>query len=106
MTLWFWGFLFALLGGGAVALLNYLFSRAVLLRKPAFFPSFSVIRQILNIGYLVFLWFIYPKTPWDVTPLLFGGVLGVTGPMFFFTARLARLAAEKDKQYKEDGNHG
>lgn len=102
MSHWFFGFFFALLGGGAVATVNFLFSRAVLLKKPAVYASFTVVRQLLQIGYLVLLWFLAPKTPWQVTPLLVGGVLGVTGPMFFFTARLSRLAAARPAEAREE----
>lgn len=91
MSFWLWGAVFAFLGGAAVGFVNYLLSRLVLCKKTEWFSFISVARQLLQVGYLVILFFIAPHTPWEQLPLLVGGALGITLTMFFFTARLMKL---------------
>ena len=97
----------SLLGGAAafvfgalLALVNYLISRAVMRRKMSMFSSTAVIRQLINIGGLVALYFIAPHTPFETLPLVIGGVLGETLPMLFFTFLLLR----EGKSAGEDNN--
>ncbi len=101
MSFWLFGVLFSLFGGCLISFLNYLLSRYILIKKEKFFSAFGIIRQIFNVGYLVILYFIAPKTPWDLFYLLIGGALGITLPMFYFTAKLVKLS-EKLKNKPSD----
>lgn len=92
MSFWLWGFLTAFLGGVLVAVINFALSCLVVCKKPEIFPLFTLVRQVLNVGYLVLVWFVTPHTPWSLTPLLVGAVLGITAPMLVFTPRLAALS--------------
>ena len=87
----------ALLGGVLVGLVNYILTAVVLRRKASLYATFSVVRQLLHIGYLVALYLLAPYTPWDRLYLLIGGVLGMTVSMVVFTARLVRLSARLTK---------
>lgn len=91
VSFWLWGAAFAFLGGVGVGTVNFLLSRQVLCKKAEWFSFISIARQILQVGYLVLLFFVAPYTPWGQLPLLAGGVLGLTGAMFFFTWRLMKL---------------
>lgn len=88
----------ALLGGVLVGLVNYILTAVVLRRKASLYATFSVVRQLLHIGYLVALYLLAPYTPWDRLYLLIGGVLGMTVSMVVFTARLVRLSDRLKKQ--------
>lgn len=98
MSFWLWGALLAFLGGVAVGLCNYLLSLFVLRKKAEWFSFISVARQLLQVGYLVALFFAAPLTPWSQPVLLLGGALGITGSMFFFTGRLVKLNDAQKKQ--------
>lgn len=106
MSFWLWGALFAFLGGAAVGFCNFLLSRLVLRTKTAWFSFISVARQILQVGYLVVLFFAAPHTPWSQLTLLVGGALGITGSMFFFTGRLVKLNDAQKKQQTPPGEGG
>lgn len=94
------GLAVALLGGVLVGLVNYILTAVVLRRKASLYATFSVVRQLLHIGYLVALYLLAPYTPWDRLYLLIGGVLGMTVSMVVFTARLVRLSDRLKKQSK------
>lgn len=92
------GLAVALLGGVLVGLVNYVMTAVVLRRKASLYATFSVVRQLLHIGYLVALYLLAPYTPWDRLYLLIGGVLGMTVSMVVFTAKLVRLSDRLKKQ--------
>lgn len=107
MAHWFWGAFFAVLGGLVVGAINFLLSRAVLRKNAEMFSGFSVLRQLLQVAYLVMLYLVAPKTPWGLMPLLVGGAIGISVAMFFSTATLVkenekrRHAAEEQTQERE-----
>ena len=90
MDHWIFGALIGLLGGVAIAFLNFALSRAVIRKKPAVYASFSIVRQVIHILYLVALYLLAPLTPWGRVELLVGGVIGMTLPMLLLTPRLVR----------------
>ena len=77
--------------GAAVAAVNYVFSRYLLVKRPSMYAGMHIVRQIIQVSYLLVLFLLGGYTPWDVVWLLVGGCLGVTLPMFWFTYRLVKL---------------
>ena len=68
--------LLTFLGGAVVAGLNALLSARLLDKKPAAFASFSAVRQLFNVAYLVLVFFGSRALGWDVTAPLVGAALG------------------------------
>lgn len=77
--------------GVAVALLGYFLARLVLTKAPDKFSLTSVLKQIVNIIFLVGIFFIGKSIGLDVTYCLVGGVLGITLPMIVLTGKLIKL---------------
>lgn len=78
--------------GFLIAFVNYIFSKKVLLKTPDKYSVTIVARQILQVAYLVLVYFIGSKTQIaDLIYLLVGAVAGMTVPMFFFTKKLLSL---------------
>ena len=101
------GMALALLGGVLVAWVNYSLTRRA---APGGAGIISVVRMLLNAAYLTAVFFVSPLTPWDRIPMLAAAVIGLTVPMFFFTALLVRQmkdggsgANEGDKKSEEKG---
>ncbi|MBE6790018.1 MAG: hypothetical protein E7535_02370 [Ruminococcaceae bacterium] len=69
---------------------NYKLSDFFLKKQPDKFSYVSLIRQAVQVVYIVALFFAAKHTPWDRTYLLIGGALGVTLPMLYFTTRLLK----------------
>lgn len=92
--------------GAAICFGNYRLSDYFIKSKPDKFSQVSVIRQAIQIAYILILFFTAKYTPWDQTYVLVGGVLGITLPMFYFTYRLVKTANGKNKDKKEDENDG
>lgn len=92
--------------GFCVSLLNFLLSREILKKHPDKYAFSSVLRQIIQIAYLVAVYLVSGHTPWDTWYMLIGGVLGVTVPMFYFTHKLLQInktiITEKHKKEGED----
>lgn len=97
--------------GLLIAFVNYLISKKVLISAPGKYSFITVVRQIIQIGYLAAVYFVGESTG-TVNPayLLVGAVLGMTLPMLLFTKKLlavneSKPAAQKDKG-KEDETDG
>lgn len=90
--------------GFLIASMNYVFSKKVLLKTPEKYSSTFIVRQVLQVAYLVAVYFIGTKTQIaDLTYLLVGAVAGMTIPMFFFTKKLLSLNDEiKTKKTKKE----
>ena len=89
------GFVVALLGGVAIAVVNARISQAAYFRNTSRLSLCFLARQLLNVGYLVALYFLSDILPWDAVTLLLGGALGLTLPSFYFVRRMvARNDAE------------
>lgn len=90
------GFVVALAGGVAIAAANACISRAAYFQNESRLTACFLVRQLLNVGYLVALYFLSDILPWDAVPLLLGGALGLTLPSFYFVRRMvARNDAEE-----------
>lgn len=78
----------------AVALLlsfaNFLISRAIMKKSPQYYSFGAIIHQAINVAYMVLLYFIAPKTPFDAVYLLVGAVLGITAGLALFTSMLLK----------------
>ena len=95
--------------GFLIAFANYVFSKKVLLKSPKKYSGTFVVRQIIQVAYLVLVYFIGSKTQIaDLTYLLVGAVAGMTIPMFFFTKKLISVndATKTNKAEKEDESDG
>ena len=89
-----------------VAFINYFISKKVLIKAPEKFSLITVVRQILQIGFLAAAYFIGTKIQ-SVNPvyLMVGAVLGMTLPMIYFTKKLLVVneARVKEKEEETDG---
>ena len=77
--------------GIAIATVNYALSRYMIKKHSDKYPLTVIVRQVIQVAYLVLLFFLAEYTPWDRLWLLVGGCLGVTIPMIWFTMRLVKL---------------
>ena len=84
------GFAAACAAGVAVAFINDLLSRLVLRRSPEMLVPFFIVRQMINVAYLVALYFLAPLLPWEPVPLLAGGAAGVTVASILLALRLVK----------------
>ena len=94
--------LLTFLGGAVVAGLIALLSARLLDKKPAAFASFSAVRQLLNVAYLVLVFFGARAVGWDVTAPLVGAALGLTALSMLFAMLLARHNDKKSKSAAAD----
>ncbi len=93
--------------GLLIAFANYAISKKVLEKTPEKFSFISVIRQVLQIGFLALVYFVGTKIQSvDVMYLLIGAVLGITLPMFYFTKKLLTFNESLAKTKKEDDANG
>lgn len=95
--------------GLLIAFINYTLSKRVLIKSPERYSLITVARQLLQIGFLVVVYFVGEKTQLaDPTYLLVGAVIGMTVPMLFFTKKLLDInnTAAKNKTEKEDEADG
>ncbi len=108
MSFWLWGVFAAFSCGFAVSVLNFLLSRYALKKHPQMFASFTAVRMLTSIACFALAYFLAPYTPWKPIFLLIGVALGLTIPLFFFTAVLIREASKPSPtiKKKEDEDHG
>ena len=91
--------------GILIALANYLMSKQVLLKMPDKFALITGAPQIIQVGFLVAVYFIGTKlTDISSVYLLAGAVAGMTVPMLFFTKKL--LAVNNSSAGKEVSDNG
>ncbi len=89
------GALIAALPGAGIAFLNYSLTRKALAKQTgaaAGIGTATLLRTLIDAGFLAAVWFLAPYTPWDKVWMLAGAVIGLTLPMLFLTPRLAREA--------------
>ncbi len=104
MSHWIFGALFAFSLGIGISFLNYRISVFMLDKNPALIQASTLIRQVLQIGYLVAVYFLAPYTQWDRIFLLVAAVIGVTGSLFVFTGLLVRRMDKKKRMEKMADN--
>ena len=94
--------------GVGVAFVNYLLSKTVLVKNPQKYSAVTVLRQLIQIGFLVVVYFIGQKTKYDPMYLLIGAALGMTLPMIVFTKKLLRYneSLQQSKKRKEEDPDG
>lgn len=90
--------------GTGISGLNFLLSKAILTKAPEKYAISTILRQIIQILYIVAVYFIAPYTPWDLWYLVFGAVFGVTIPMFYFTHKLIKINDSTIKNNKKEGD--
>ena len=99
----------AAFSGLVIAFVNYLISKKVLIKAPEKYSLVTVVRQILQVGFLALVYLIGTKTQLaDPVYLLVGAVLGMTVPMLFFTKKLLNIngttvISKKEKEVDNDG---
>lgn len=102
------GAVLAAVAGLFVSFANYLFSKKILINSPDKYSFITVVRSVIQVGFLALVYFIGTKTGIaDPVYLLVGAVLGMTVSMFFFTKKLLSLnesLSRKIKNEKEDEN--
>lgn len=105
MDHWLVGGILAALIGALISLLNYRLSLYIVKKNPDMLAMMSVPRQIINIGYLVVVYLVADKTPWELMPLLVGAAIGLTGTMFVCTQRLLKaVEASPGTEQKNGGD--
>ena len=94
--------------GAGIAAVNYLISKAVLRSSPQKFSFVTVLRQVIQIGYLVAVFFVTQKLGLNMVYTLIGAVVGMTLPMFVFTKKLISFndQLKSDKKEKGDDSDG
>ena len=95
--------------GFLIALLNFIFSKWVLQKKPDKIPTAFIGRQLLQVAYLVLVYLVGSRVKnIDIVFLLVGAAVGMTIPMFFFTRKLLAFndAEPVKKTGKEDEHDG
>ncbi len=103
----FAGAVIAFIAGALLAFGNFRLSEYFLSRHRDKIASVSLIRQLVQVVYILILFFGAEYTPWDRTYLLVGGVLGITLPMIFFTLKLLKQnSASAEQEKKEDDKNG
>lgn len=96
----------AFLGGAAVSALNYCINLRTLRKKPAALANVSIVRQLLNVGYLAAVFFLARVLPWDYLPLLLGAAIGLTAPAVLLSLRLARINDALPSKTDENSGKG
>ena len=87
--------------GAVVAYINYAVSRYLLKTRPDMFTGGQIIRSAIQIAYIALVYTLGGYTPWDRTWMLVGGCLGITLPMFYFTAKLVNYNKQKGDDDKD-----
>ena len=82
------GAIVAFAGGTLVATINYLISKRALGKKPNAFAVVFIIRQAINVAYILGAYFLAPITTFNTWYFVIGAVMGATLPSIFFTKKL------------------
>ena len=84
----------------------YLISVQMLRRAPSRVSAFSIVRNLIQIGYFLAVYFLAPALPWDLIPLLIGAALGITVSSLYFTSRLVKVTSKWKKPPEEHSQGG
>lgn len=98
------GAVLAFLAGAGLAAAGYGLSRRVLKKNAGKYVAAQMAKQVIQVLFLVGLFVLGGRTPWDRSWLLVGGALGLTLPMVWFTYKLVRLNDAPPE--REDSNDG
>ncbi len=94
--------------GVGIAALDYLISKYFLEKNPDRFAMTAVVKQLINVAFLVAVYMSADFLPCELIYLLGGAVLGITIPMIIFTRKLLKLneakrGASREKEGESDG---
>ena len=89
------GAVIAFTSGVGISALNYFISKYFLQKRPDKFAMTTVIKQIINVAFLVAVYAISDYVPCKFMYLIIGAVLGITLPMLIFTRKLLKLNGQK-----------
>ncbi len=90
--------------GVGIATLNYYISKYFLEKNPDKFAMTTVVKQVINVGYLVAAYVLGDFLPCKLSYVLIGAVLGITLPMFIFTRKLLKF--NETKRGESPGKEG
>lgn len=90
--------------GVGISALNYFISKYFLQKSPDKFAMTSVIKQLINVAFLVAVYMLSDSLPWRFSYLIVGAVLGITLPMLVFTRKLLKL--NEARRGAPDGKEG
>ena len=96
------GAIVALAGGTLVATINYLISKRALGKKPNAFAVVFIIRQAINIAYVLGAYFLAPITTFNTWYFVIGAVMGATLPSIFFTKKLLATSNKFENKTSEN----
>lgn len=94
----------AFAAGVLVAALNYLISKAVLQKSPEKFSFVTILRQVIQIAFLVLAFFASQKLELNMVYPFVGAVVGLTVPMLFFTKKLVSFNEKLKSENKKKGD--
>ena len=98
------GAVLAVLGGCVIAVINDRLNRWAIWKKPGLLGSVSVLREMLNVAYLVAVYLLRSVLPWALAPLLIGAAVGLTVPSILFSLRLAKENDAMNAKKKEESD--
>lgn len=87
--------------GVVVALVNYAVSKKILSEHPEKLAMSTLLRQVLQVGFLAAVYFIGSQTECSIIYLLMGAAVGITLPMLFLTKKL--IAFNEEIHRSSDG---
>ncbi len=93
--------------GFLIAYVNYALSRKILRTCPEKFVLSTVVRQVVQVGYLAAVYLVGSGFSVNIIYLLAGAVIGMTVPMLFFTKKLVAFnesLAHRTESGEEDEN--
>lgn len=94
----------AFAAGVLVAALNYLISKSVLQKSPEKFSFVTILRQVIQIAFLVLAFVASQKLELNMVYPLVGAVVGLTLPMLFFTKKLVSFNEKLKSENKKKGD--
>lgn len=86
----FLGAIIAFAAGIGVSWLNFRISSYILKKHPDKYSLSTLLRQIIQVAFVVLLYFVSGQLPFGIWYVLIGGVAGLTVGMFCFTFKLLK----------------
>ena len=102
------GALIVAFSGLIIAFINYRISLYILTKMPNKYSFATIIRQVIQITFIVGVYFIGEALELNIIYLLIAAALGTTMPMFLFTKKLLKFNSKSNKKQteKEDDTNG
>lgn len=96
----------ALLGGAAVAYLNYRINLRALRKKPDALASLSFLRELLSVVYFVLVFYFSAPLESGRVPVLICAAVGLTIPSVLLAMRLSKISEQMSAQTEESSGEG